>query len=63
MYFRLLVVYHRNYIGCHIVNTHTVLIANTYEEMAAEKKIAYCVRGYHVYKNIWVAAVEGSAGV
>ena len=27
------------------------------EEMAGEKEIACCVRGYHVYKNIWATAI------
>ena len=27
------------------------------EEMAGEKDIAGCVRGYHVYKDIWAAAI------
>ena len=25
--------------------------------MAGEKEIACCVRGYHVYKDIWAAAI------
>ena len=27
------------------------------EEMAGAKEIACCVRGYHVYKDIWAAAI------
>ena len=27
------------------------------EEMASEKEMACCVRGYHVYKDIWAAAI------
>ena len=34
--------------------SHTVLLA---EEMAGEKEIACCIRGYHVYKDIWAAAI------
>ena len=26
--------------------------------MAGEKEIACCVRGYHVYKDIWAAAIR-----
>ena len=26
--------------------------------MAGEKEIAYCVRGYQVYKDIWAAAIQ-----
>ena len=32
-------------------------IAPRAEEMACEKKMACCVRGYHVYKDIWAAAI------
>ena len=34
-------------------------IAPRAEEMAGEKKIAYCVRGYYIYKDIhvWAAAI------
>ena len=32
-------------------------IAPRVEEMAGEKEIA-CVRGYHVYKDIWAAAIR-----
>ena len=32
-------------------------IAPCAKEMASEKKIAYCVRGYHVYHDIWAAAI------
>ena len=32
-------------------------IAQRAEEMAGEKEIACCVRGYHVYKDIWAAAI------
>ena len=28
------------------------------EEMAGEKEIACCVRGYHVYKDIWAVAIR-----
>ena len=28
------------------------------EEMAGEKEIACCVRGYHVYKDIWAVAIH-----
>ena len=28
------------------------------DEMAGEKEIACCVRGYHVYKDIWAAAIQ-----
>ena len=31
-------------------------IALRAEEMAFEKEMACCVRGYHVYKDIWAAA-------
>ena len=27
------------------------------EEMAGEKETACCVRGYHIYKDIWAAAI------
>ena len=27
------------------------------EEMAGEKEMACCVRGYHVYKDIWAGAI------
>ena len=27
------------------------------EELAGEKEMACCVRGYHIYKDIWAAAV------
>ena len=27
------------------------------EEMAGEKEIACCVRGYHIYQDIWAAAI------
>ena len=27
------------------------------EEMACEKEMTCCVRGYHVYKDIWAAAI------
>ena len=33
-------------------------IAPHAEEMAGEKEIACCVRGYHVYKNLWAAAIR-----
>ena len=33
-------------------------IALRAEEMAGEKEIACCVRGYHVYKDIWAAAIR-----
>ena len=26
--------------------------------MACEKEMASCVRGYHIYNNIWAAAIE-----
>ena len=26
-------------------------------EMACEKEMASCVRGYHIYKDIWAAAI------
>ena len=32
-------------------------IAPRAKEMAGEKEMACCVRGYHVYKDIWVAAI------
>ena len=32
-------------------------IALRAEEMACEKEMACCVRGYHVYKDIWAAAI------
>ena len=32
-------------------------IAPRAEEMACEKETACCVRGYHVYKDIWAAAI------
>ena len=32
-------------------------IAPRPEEMAGEKELACCVRGYHVYKDIWGAAI------
>jgi len=32
-------------------------IAPHAEEMAGEKEMACCVRGYHVYKDIWAAAI------
>ena len=32
-------------------------IAPCAEEMACEKKMACCVRGYHVYKDIWAAVI------
>ena len=35
-------------------------IAPRAEEMAGEKEIACCVRGYHVYKDIWAAAIQKS---
>ena len=28
------------------------------KEMAGEKEIACCARGYHVYKDIWAAAIR-----
>ena len=28
------------------------------EEMAGEKETACCVRGYHIYKDIWAAAIR-----
>ena len=27
------------------------------EEMAGEKEMACCVRGYHIYKDLWAAAI------
>ena len=33
-------------------------IAPRAEEMAGEKEMACCVRGYHVYKDIWAAAIR-----
>ena len=33
-------------------------IAPHAEEMAGEKEMACCVRGYHVYKDIWAAAIR-----
>ena len=33
-------------------------IAQRAEEMAGEKEIACCVRGYHIYKDIWAAAIR-----
>ena len=32
-------------------------IAPRAKEMTDEKEIACCVRGYHVYKDIWAAAI------
>ena len=32
-------------------------IATRAKEMACEKEIGCCVRGYHVYKDIWAAAI------
>ena len=32
-------------------------IAPRAEEMAGEKEMACCVRGYHIYKDIWAAAI------
>ena len=32
-------------------------IAPDAEEMTVEKEMACCVRGYHIYKNIWAAAI------
>ena len=28
------------------------------KEMAGEKEMACCVRGYHIYKDIWAAAIR-----
>ena len=28
------------------------------KEVAGEKEMACCVRGYHVYKDIWAAAIQ-----
>ena len=28
------------------------------EEMAGEKEMACCVRGYHIYKDIWAATIR-----
>ena len=33
-------------------------IAPRAEEMAGEREINTCVRGYHVYKDIWAAAIQ-----
>ena len=33
-------------------------IASHFEEMAGEKEIACCVRGYHIFKDIWAAAIQ-----
>ena len=33
-------------------------IAPRAKEMAGEKEIACCVRDYHVYKDIWAAAIR-----
>ena len=33
-------------------------IAQRAEEMAGEKETACCVRGYHIYKDIWAAAIR-----
>ena len=33
-------------------------IAPRAEEIAVEKEIACCVRGYHVYLDIWAAAIR-----
>ena len=32
-------------------------IAPRAKEMAGENEMACCVRGYHVYKDIWAAAI------
>ena len=32
-------------------------IAPRAEEMACEKEMTCCVRGYHVYKDIWAATI------
>ena len=32
------------------------LIEKIAEEMAGEKKLACCIKGYHVYKDTWAAA-------
>ena len=32
-------------------------IARHAKEMACEKEMACCVRGYHAYKDIWTAAI------
>jgi len=32
-------------------------IAQRAKKMAGENEIACCVRGYHVYKDIWAAAI------
>ena len=33
-------------------------IAPRAKEMAGEKEMAYCVRCYHAYKDIWAAAIR-----
>ena len=33
-------------------------IAPRAKEIAGEKEISCCVRGYYVYKDIWVAAIR-----
>ena len=37
--------------GHYLRKSHCVL------EMACETEMASCVRGYHIYKDIWVAAI------
>ena len=32
-------------------------ITSRAKEMACKKKMTCCVRGYHVYKDIWAAAI------
>ena len=37
--------------GHYLRKSHCVL------EMVCEKEMASCVRGYHIYKDIWAAAI------
>ena len=34
-----------------------LLVIPRAEEMACEKEMACCVRGYHVYEDIWAAEI------
>ena len=65
LFFRLVKFHQKKYLR-KIIFGQTKLIENNFtsrvwwaliEEMAGEKEIA-CVRGYHVYKDIWAAAIR-----
>ena len=46
----------KNFYKSHVVGIIEEITPRA-EELAGEKEMACCVRGYHIYKDIWAAAI------